>query len=43
MVWFWKVSRGLLCRFNKFFDKLLNDLSLNRKKIANFARLFNLY
>ena len=31
-----------MCCFNKFFDKLLNDLAVNRKKFANFARLFNL-
>lgn len=31
-----------MCCFNKFFDKILNDLAVNRKKFANFARLFNL-
>ena len=41
-VYFWKAPRVFSCCFNKFFDKLFNDLSLNRKKFANFARLFNL-
>ena len=31
-----------MSRFNKFFDKLLLNMTINREKFANFARLFNL-
>ena len=34
------ISAILSCGFNKFFEIFLFKLSFNRKKIANFARLY---